>query len=202
MEEITPHRLREFVRRRTDGWSPATRNKLLRTLRAIFSCAIPEYLKENPAKRAKFAKEPEQDRRTLAPAELRKVFGGANLRGQAVLLLGACCGLRREEIATLRWQDVDETSGRVRIRNSEWHTTKSGQQRSVLMPPALVPVLTRLKVQWNRQFVFPEVYQSYRELPVEVRKEWSRRYKDGLRRELGREEARRIALLSQSSAKA
>lgn len=61
------------------------------------------------------------------------------------------------------------------------------------MPPALVEVLSQLKREWKSQFVFPEVYQSYRELPVEVRKEWSCRYKDGLRRGLAREEARRVA---------
>ncbi len=137
-EEITPHRLREFVRQQTDGRSPATRNKLIRTLRAIFSWAVPEYIKENLAKRVKFAKEPEHDRRILLPGELVKALSVADARGQAVLLLGACCGLRREEIATLRWEDMDEVSGRVRVRNSAWHTTKSGQQRSVLMPPALI----------------------------------------------------------------
>lgn len=192
-EEITPHRLREFVRQQTDGRSPATRNKLIRTLRAIFSWAVPEYIKENPARRVKFAKEPEHDRRTLLPGELVKVLSVADARGQAVLLFGSCCGLRREEIATLRWEDMDEVSSRVRVRNSAWHTTKSGQQRSVLMPPALISVLGQLKGPWKSQFVFPEVYQSFRELPVEARKEWSRRYKDGLRQGLGREEARRLA---------
>jgi integrase len=117
----------------------------------------------------------------------------ADPQGQAVLLLGACCGLRREEIATLRWEDIDETSGRVRVRNSPWHTTKSGQQRSVHAPPALVPVLARFKGGWKSPFVFPEVYQSYRELPVEVQKKWFHRYQDGLRRGLGRAESRRIA---------
>ena len=37
-----------------------------------------------------------------------------------------------------------------------------------------------MQEQSKSQFIFPEVYQSYRELPVEVRKEWSGRYKDGL----------------------
>jgi integrase len=192
-DEFTPHRLREFVRLQTDGRSPATRNKLIRTLRAIFGWAVPEYLKDNPARRVKFANEPERDRRTLTPDELAKVFKAADLRGRAVLLLGACCGLRREEISVLRWQDVEPAAGRVHVKNSEWHTTKSGQQRSVLMPPALATVLSQLKAKWKSQFVFPNVYQSYRELPVADRKRWSQRYQDGRRRGLGRDEARRLA---------
>lgn len=193
LEEITSHRLREFVRQQTDGRSPATRNKLIRTLRAVFSAAVPEYLKENPAKRIKFAKEPERDHRTLSPEELPVVLKVADSRGQAVILLGASCGLRREEIATLRWVDVDMTNGRVEVKNSQWHITKSGQQRSVLMPPALIEILTRLKKDSRSIFIFPDIYLSYRELPVEARKEWSRRYQDGLRQKLGRVEARRLA---------
>jgi integrase len=104
--------------------------------------------------------------------------------------LGACCGLRREEIAALRWQDVDEANGRVYVKNSPWHTTKSGQQRSVLLPPALLPVLAGLKGSWKSEFILPEVYLNYRELPVPERREWSRRYQDGLRRGLPRTEAR------------
>ena len=92
-DELTPHRLREFVRGEpTNARRPATRNKLIRTLRAIFSWAVPEYLKENPAKSVKFAKEPEQDRRTLTPAELVKVLSAADARGQAVLLRGPAAG--------------------------------------------------------------------------------------------------------------
>jgi len=94
-DDITPHLLREFVRRRTDGNSPATRNKLVRTLRAIFSWGVLEYFKENPAKRVAFASEPEVDRRPLSPTELATVISVGDVRGQAVLLLGACCGLHQ-----------------------------------------------------------------------------------------------------------
>ena len=103
IEQIRTSLLQRFVNDTTKGRSPATRNKLIRTLRAILSCAIPDYLKSNPAEAVKFAEEPEKDCRTLAPDELDKVLRVADDRGTTVVLLGACAGLRREEIAALRW---------------------------------------------------------------------------------------------------
>ena len=193
-DELTPHRLREFVRRRTVECSPATRNKLIRTLRAILSWAVPEYLKENPAKRVKFAEEPEQDHRTLTPAELLKVLGQADLRGQAVLLLGTCCGLRREEIATLRWQELDEVAGRVYIKNSPWHITKSGQQRCVLMPPALIEVLGKLKGRWEASLSSPKSIRATGSSLSRCGRTGLVGTAMGLRRGRGRLEARRDRL--------
>jgi len=193
LDEITIAVLRDFVRTRTEKRSPATRNKLIRTLRAILGWAIPQYLKDNPANSVEFADEPEHDTRTLTPAEFERVLQVGAPRGQAVLLLGTCCGLRREEIAVLRWDDVDLDAAQVRVRNSEWHTTKSGRQRTVLIPPALTGLLASLKRTSQSDFIFPDVYLSYRELPNVARQEWSRRYRQGLRAGRSRVEARKDA---------
>jgi integrase len=193
LDGISASLLRDFVRCRTVGRSPATRNKLIRTLRAIFAWAVPEYLKENPASRIKFSTEPEYDKRTLAADELMMVLRVADLRGQAVIMLGACCGLRREEIAALQWNDIESEVGKVHVRNSAWHTTKSGRQRTVLMPPALIEILAAMRRDSKSRFVFPDIYLSYRELPNENRKEWSQRYQTACRQGLKRAEARELA---------
>lgn len=182
------------MRLQTAGRSPATRNKLIRTLRAIFGWAVPEYLKENPAKGVRFAEEPEHDMRTLTPEEFFKMLGAIDDdRGQAVVMLGTCCGFRREEIAFLQWEDVDLGAARARVRNTAWHTSKSGRQRTVLMPPALVKVLERMKATARGPFVFPEVYVSYKELPNKLRPEWSRYYREAMDIGLGRAKTRKVA---------
>jgi integrase len=175
--DVTIAIVRSFVNDQTGGCSPATRNKLIRTLRAILAWAVPEYMKSNPAESIKFSPEPEQDRRILGAEELTKVLDVADNRGKAVLLLGTCAGLRREEIAALQWDDVDLSSGIVRVRNSEWHTTKSGRQRVLRMSPALVAVLAVMKSTAPSRFVFPDVYLSYRELPNSLKRLWSQHYR-------------------------
>ena len=193
VDSIHPGMLKKFVRQKTAGRANATRNKLIRTLRAIFSRAVPEYLSENPAKKVEFADDPEKDERTLSPEELLKVLDVADSCGQAVIMFGACSGLRREEIAALRWKDVELENGKVHVKNSEWHTTKSGRQRSVLVPPALIDLLKAMHKRSKSQFIFPEVYLSYRELPNDVRKEWSERYRKAKADGVTRQEARQLA---------
>jgi integrase len=193
ISQITPSLLRNFVRARTEGRSPATRNKLVRTLRAIFRWAVPEYLKGNPALGVLFAPEPETDKRTLTPDEFFRALEGGDDRDQAVLMLGTCCGFRREEIVFLQWEDVNLERTVVRVRNTEWHTSKSGRQRTLLMPPALVQVLARMQLSSRGPFVFADVYRSYKELPNDVKREWSLRYQEGIRDGLSRVRARALA---------
>lgn len=190
---MTTSLIREFVRSQTEGRSPATRNKLIRTLRAIFGWAVPDYRKENPARGVGFAIEPEKDKRILSPEEFFKAVHQADDRGQAVLILGTCCGLRREEIAYIQWEDIDLEAATARVRNTEWHTTKSGRQRTVRIPPALVEVLRRVKLGSVGRFVFPEVYGTFRELPNEVKREWSAHYRAAIKRGLNRIRARELA---------
>jgi integrase len=95
------------------------RNKLIRTLRAVLSWAVPEYLKDNPARAIHFAEEVEKDKRTLSPEEFFKTLEVVDDRGQAVLMFGTCCGFRREEIAYLQWEDLALDTAVARIRNTE-----------------------------------------------------------------------------------
>jgi len=193
LKDVTTAVLRDFVRQATDGRSPATRNKLIRTLRAILATAVPDYLPDNPAVPVKFVDEPDHDMRTVAPDELDGLLAVADDRGRAVIMFGVCCGMRREEIAVLRWQDVNLDSRSVRIRNSEWHITKSGRQRQVLIPPALASLLKTMKANSKSIFIFPNVAVSYRELPNNLRRNWSLCYKTARKQGHSREEARKMA---------
>lgn len=135
VSQVTTSLLREFVRVRSGGRSPATRNKLVRTLRAIFSWAVPEYLKENPASGVRFIDEPEVDKRTLAPTEFDRVMEVIDDRGRVILLLGTCCGLRREEMAFLRWEDLDLDQGHAprpehRVAHQQERQAESGPDAS------------------------------------------------------------------------
>jgi integrase len=131
--------------------------------------------------------------RALDPAELERMLAVADARGKAVLLLGTCCGLRREEIAPLRWEDVDLVRGSLRVRNSEWHTTKSGRQREALLPPTLISLLTTMKATSKSEFILPNIYLSYRELPNAIRTQWTKAYAAAKTSGDRREQARRRA---------
>jgi integrase len=71
------------------------------------------------------------------------------------ILLGVLCGLRRGEIAALRWRNIDLDTGQISVVASIEQTeagcrekeTKSGRERSVIMPALLADELRRYRLQ-------------------------------------------------------
>jgi integrase len=71
------------------------------------------------------------------------------------ILLGVLCGLRRGEIAALRWKSVDLEAGQVRVVASIEQTkagcrekeTKSGRDRVVALPAMLIAELRRHRAE-------------------------------------------------------
>lgn len=77
------------------------------------------------------------------------------------VLLGACCGMRRSEIAALTWDDIDLDKGIIYIRKAvvmgddhEYHekgTKTSAGTRTIKLFPAVVEALQESKEQgWGR----------------------------------------------------
>jgi integrase len=71
------------------------------------------------------------------------------------ILLGVLCGLRRGEIAALRWRSVDLDAGQLAVVASTEQTragcrekeTKSGRCRTVALPSLLIDELRRHRIQ-------------------------------------------------------
>jgi integrase len=71
------------------------------------------------------------------------------------ILFGALCGLRRGEIAAIRWRSVDLAAGQIAIVASTEQTragcrekeTKSGRCRTVALPEMLIEELRRHRVE-------------------------------------------------------
>ncbi|MGA7741814.1 MAG: site-specific integrase [Polyangia bacterium] len=69
----------------------------------------------------------------------------------------AYTGLRRGEACGLRWSDVDLQRHLITVRRSYEGRTKSGKDRLVPIPAALLPILQqhRLADPWKGELVFP-----------------------------------------------
>lgn len=133
------------------GLAPATVVYMHRLIKHALSQAVRwELLSRNPADAVD---PPKIERGTIMTfdmaqtAELLK-----SLRGTQLLIpvaLGALCGLRRGEIAALRWRNVDFTTGRLAVIESAEQTTsgirykppKSGRGRTVAMSATMIEQL-------------------------------------------------------------
>lgn len=110
----------------------------LATISKVFVLAIKKsYCEENPVKKVDWPHEPNRRERVLSDAEeeliLSKMIGKyANLR--APFLTALYSGMRRGEMFSLRWMDIDFERGFFRLRET---TTKSSKARTVpLIEPA------------------------------------------------------------------
>ncbi|MCC2612622.1 site-specific integrase [Neorhizobium petrolearium] len=133
------------------GLSPTTVRHMRRVLVMALNQAVTwELLAKNPAA---VSKAPKQERKPMlaydAPqtAMLLQAIDGKRLH--IPVLLAVMCGLRRGEIAALRWKHIDWAGARVSIIESAEQTSegvhykepKSGRSRVVDLSPSVVAAL-------------------------------------------------------------
>jgi integrase len=141
------------------GLAPRTVGHVHRLLHRIFGHAVKwGVVTANSIAAAEPPRVPGNEIDILAPGEIRTVLQA--LRGRAlypVAVVGLATGMRRGEIAGLRWGDVDFDGGRIRVERSLEQTngglafkapkTKAGR-RIVSIPPSIV---AELRDHWRRQ---------------------------------------------------
>jgi integrase len=141
------------------GLAPRTVGHVHRLLHRIFGHAVKwGVVAINPVASA----EPPRVQRTeieiLEPEEIKMVLHA--LRGRPlypIAVIALATGMRRGEIAALRWGDVDLDGGRIRVERSLEQTntglafkapkTKAGR-RSISIPPSII---AELRDHWRRQ---------------------------------------------------
>ena len=125
---------------------------------AVFSFAVHnEVLESNPVMRARVRKTDNQRTRFLTPAELKKLGRafdklaqeGANPKAIAICKLWALTGCRRNEIAGLKWSEVDFEEGVFRFDD-----TKTGKSIRPL-PLSARLILKAISYDPGDVYVFP-----------------------------------------------
>jgi len=125
--------------RKSKTLSPATVNKDVRHIRAALSKAKrAKWLKVNPLLDWEDARLPEPERgvRVIMPDAFAKILANeADAVLKLVWTLAYQTGMRRAELANLRWQWVDTTSGVIQVVNTPeaGEFTKSNKVRTIPM---------------------------------------------------------------------
>jgi integrase len=141
------------------GLSPRTVGHVHRLLHRVFGHAVKwGVTANNPVTSADPPVVERTEIEILGPAQIKAVLLG--LKGRPlypIAVLGLATGMRRGELAALRWKDADLDGGKVRIEQSLEQTkgglrfkapkTKAGR-RAVTVPPSVV---SELRVHWRRQ---------------------------------------------------
>ena len=138
--QITPLMIEQYKAKRQDEVAPATVNREVACLKHMFTKAMDwGYVKENPAKRVRLAKEHPRIR-FLTKEEIRRLLLAAEESKarhlSPILVMALDTAMRRGEIFNLRWEDLDFERRAIQVKK-----TKNDQPREVPMTDRLYETL-------------------------------------------------------------
>jgi integrase len=151
LREITPMEVDAYVARRATMRKPATVNREGQLLHHMFVKAI-EWGKaiENPVRYQKPLRVNNRRLRYLSHEEIGQLLDIADHVLSPILITVLHTGLRRGELFTLTWQDVDLKLGKIRVVHA-----KNGERREIPMTDTLRTTLQQLPRHLASDHVFP-----------------------------------------------
>lgn len=149
---ITRGLVEQYQAIRKDEVSLATVNIEIACLKKMMSKAVDwDYLDSNPAAKVKKFKLNNARERVLSADEARALIECASPGIQPVLILALKTGMRKGEILSLKWEDVNFIKSFIQIKDS-----KSGDPRKVPLSPAAREALKALPRPSDWIFYNPE----------------------------------------------
>lgn len=165
LDLISPQRLREWLDT-LESQGTATREltkEIQKEVRCVFSYAVDRgALNTNPLADMKNRPVPKKRKQALNHEEANKLLFEARSRNHPyffIWLLSIALGLRRSELAGLKWLDIDFENRLAHIRRQ--HIPKEGivedlknhKERIVAIPSFVIPVLKEYKLRSKSEFV-------------------------------------------------
>jgi integrase len=136
--------------------SAASVNVALRHIKAAMSTAARwQLIVKNPFERLPLVTIPKRTPAFLTIQDAERLLSGiAEPWLKDFIIFAINTGMRRGEILSLRWSDIDAGARVARITNTDEFTTKSGEERTVSLNDAALMVVNRLKVSKRHDYIF------------------------------------------------
>jgi len=155
LRDIGPQLVENYKAKRKTDITPrktlvmeATINREIALLKTMFNKAL-EWgrIETNQIVQVKKFKENQKDMRILSDREMIKLIDAAPPHLQPIIVIAANTGMRRMEILSLKWENIDFRRGIIHIKDS-----KSGKAREVYMNDMVFETLKALEQE--SEFVF------------------------------------------------
>ena len=176
LSDITPDLIREKLKSKKSQ-APATYNKHLAVLSAILDFAslqqedddiTDQYISHNPCKDVRSLKVDNKRVRYLSDEEKPRLLKAAKAIGGRFylkVLMALTTGMRKGELDSLRWSDIDFERGLALL-----HDTKNGNARHTPIPDVTLSEMKRFR-EVGSTLLFPSTINP--DKPFDYRKQWS-----------------------------
>ena len=147
LSAIIPKDIQDYQSRRLkDGMRPATVNRELACLKHLFNTSIQrsKFFGDNPVSRVKFLEENNQVERVLSLDEERRLLDVCAPHLKPLVLTALNTGMRKGELISLRWENVDLNSGIITIEASN---SKSKQLKRIPLNSRLRQILLEQRLK-------------------------------------------------------
>lgn len=164
LELVTPQFVTAYLdEQEKQGMSRLMTNEILQFVKSIFSYGVDlGVLKANPFTGTKARKVPQRRKLALTHEETNELLREAKRRMHPyyeIWMLTLSLGLRRSELAGLKWNDIDWKHGLIYLQR-QWipgegivEVLKSRSERVVSIPESLVSFLKEMKLKSTSDFV-------------------------------------------------
>lgn len=164
--DITTHAIEAYKIKRLEDVKPATVNRELVLLKHMFNLAIAwGKATANPVRGVRLLREAALPERILTREEITKIFAVCSDYFRPIVLTALHTGMRKMEILTLKWAQVDMEKRVITILFS-----KSGRIRKIPINAVLYNVLVGLKEKATTEYVF--TCRRTKLPPGEIRTAW------------------------------
>lgn len=165
LDLINPHRVKtDLDKLERDGIaSRELTSEIQKEVKCVFSYAVDRgILKLNPLADLEKRKVPKKRKQALTHDEANKLLSEARVRNHPyffIWLLSVTLGVRRSELAGLKWLDIDFENRLVHIRRQLIpregivNSPKDKEERIVAIPDYVIPVLKEYRLKTKGEFV-------------------------------------------------
>ena len=173
LPEITEKKLQDYLNHRLnsakDKVTLNTANRIISSIKAWLNFAVrSKYLYNNPVKDFKKFKPPKNPPKFLTKDEVGKILEAAeNTRIYPAIFGALYTGMRRKELYSLEWKDVDFERDIITVENKTGFQTKSKKFRTVPLHHKLKELLLSLRQgsgkcfeETNHTHLFPKIVKK------------------------------------------
>jgi integrase len=147
LDAISRRDIERYITTRSQKVSPGTVRKEVGVLKHLLNFAVDSgMLPANPAFRVRLPKPPAGRVRYLQPGEFQAVLGHCPPWIKPIVQLAVATGMRRGEILSLRWMDVDVMDHCINLPQ-----TKNGEGRTVYLNKLAMHVFSSLDLDMDME---------------------------------------------------